>query len=464
MKGIYIISLIFLSLQTISFVYPTPIQQSYPSPSSNNSTTYNLLEKRHKLFKIGLIPKEIKYSTDELSQLTSLRHQRRIKKLLKYENEIKKKRRCRNKKKKRKKKKCSKKKNIKRATSKITTIDMGKVENPSPQSIGVIDFLNDIEWIGQISIGTPPQSFLINLDTGSADLWIPSIDCSKQCANDRKFVPSKSKTFKSVGTKFDIAYGDNTRAKGFVNEDTLQIGNMIIKNQRFATINEQSATLAADVIDGILGLGYDGLSTVPGSTTPFTNMVNQKLIPKKIFSVLLRPARLGSSLFGGEYLFGGIDPSLFTGAITYTPVTKKLFWQISIDSVELNNSVLASKNDVIVDTGSTLMVLGTKVVKSIHDKLKGKLDSKTKTWQVPCNLSKSDKLSIRVNKVPFFVDTADLIRERVNPKSNDWCYSGIASTDENVWILGGVFLKNVYAVFDQEQNRVGFAIPRYPNF
>jgi hypothetical protein len=145
MKGIYIISLIFLSLQTISFVYPTPIQQSYPSPSSNNSTTYNLLEKRHKLFKIGLIPKEIKYSTDELSQLTSLRHQRRIKKLLKYENEIKKKRRCRNKKKKRKKKKCSKKKNIKRATSKITTVDMGKVENTSPQSIGVIDFLNDIE-------------------------------------------------------------------------------------------------------------------------------------------------------------------------------------------------------------------------------------------------------------------------------------------------------------------------------
>lgn len=146
MKGIYIISLIFLSLQTISFVYPTSIQQSYPSPSpNNNSTTYNLLVKRHKLFKIGLIPKKIKYSTDELSQLTSLRHQRRIKKLLKYENEIKKKRRCRNKKKKRKKKKWSKKKNIKRATSKITTVDMGKVENPSLQSIGVIDFLNDIE-------------------------------------------------------------------------------------------------------------------------------------------------------------------------------------------------------------------------------------------------------------------------------------------------------------------------------
>jgi hypothetical protein len=147
MKGIYIISFIFLSLQTISFVHLTPIQQqSYPSPFSSNNSTH-LLEKRNKLFKIGLIPKKIKYSTYELSQLTSHRHQRRIKKFLKYENEIKKKRRCRNKKKKKKKKKQSKKKNIKRGTSKtkITTNDMGKVENPSPQAIGVIDFLNDIE-------------------------------------------------------------------------------------------------------------------------------------------------------------------------------------------------------------------------------------------------------------------------------------------------------------------------------
>jgi hypothetical protein len=97
-------------------------------------------------------------------------------------------------------------------------------------------------------------------------------------------------------------------------------------------------------------------------------------------------------------------------------------------------------------------VLGTSVVKSIHDKLKGNFDSKTKTWQVPCNLSKSNKLSIRINKVPFFVNTADLIRERVNPKSNDWCYSGIASTDENV----NMKKKNFFLIFIKLNNLIFF--------
>ncbi|CAG8573798.1 6660_t:CDS:2, partial [Racocetra fulgida] len=273
----------------------------------------------------------------------------------------------------------------------------------SPQALGAVNYANDVEWICQISMGTPQQSFLVALDTASADLWVPCIDC-ENCQNKRLFDYSQSSTYQENDDNFSITYMDGSSSNGWMEMDTLQVGYMSIQNQQFAMIYSISSAFQNDVIDGIIGFGMFKFLFI----TPFTNMYNQGLIPQQIFSVQLRPAR-NKTTYGGIFIFGGIDSRLYQGPITYTPVTYKLFWQIGIDAVEYNGksvtkSSSSQKQQAIVDTATALLILGTSVVKTLHQKLKGKYDSSSNTWKVPCNLKNNVKVSIRINGVSLQIN------------------------------------------------------------
>ncbi|VDK53677.1 unnamed protein product [Cylicostephanus goldi] len=45
-------------------------------------------------------------------------------------------------------------------------------------STPVIDY-DDMAYMAQITLGTPPQSFVVFLDSGSANLWVPDIACAE---------------------------------------------------------------------------------------------------------------------------------------------------------------------------------------------------------------------------------------------------------------------------------------------
>ena len=91
----------------------------------------------------------------------------------------------------------------------------------STGSVSLTDEEDDLEWAGTISIGTPAQSFLIDFDTGSSDLWVPSSSCtSSTCKSKHRFTASSSSTASKKSGTFQIEYGDGSTVSGPIYTDT----------------------------------------------------------------------------------------------------------------------------------------------------------------------------------------------------------------------------------------------------
>ncbi|NXQ86843.1 PEPC protein, partial [Nyctibius grandis] len=139
-------------------------------------------------------------------------------------------------------------------------------------------------YFGEISIGTPPQNFLVLFDTGSGNLWVPSTSCqTAACENHSRFNPSQSSTFSGIDATYTLSYGfgDVSVELGY---DTVTIQNIVVSSQEFGlSLNEPTSPFYYLDFDGILGMSYPGVG-ISGYNTLMQNMLQQNQLSEPIFS------------------------------------------------------------------------------------------------------------------------------------------------------------------------------------
>ncbi|KAG0632168.1 hypothetical protein M758_1G309800 [Ceratodon purpureus] len=226
----------------------------------------------------------------------------------------------------------------------------------------------DAQYYGVIEIGSPKQEFTVVFDTGSSNLWVPSSKCllSLACFFHHKYRASKSTSYKADGTSFAIQYGTGSM-EGFLSVDDVTLGDLTVKEQVFAeATKEPGVTFLAAKMDGILGLGFKEIS-VNRVTPVWYNMLNQKLVKEPVFSFWLNRDTEGEK--GGELVFGGVDPDHFKGEHTYTPVTRKGYWQFDMGDVLVggqSTGFCAGGCSAIADSGTSLLAGPTGIVAEIN--------------------------------------------------------------------------------------------------
>ncbi|NXB15836.1 CATD protein, partial [Rhagologus leucostigma] len=321
----------------------------------------------------------------------------------------------------------------------------------------------DAQYYGLIGIGTPPQNFTVIFDTGSSNLWVPSVHCSVldiACMMHHKYNSAKSSSYVKNGTKFAIHYGTGSLS-GFLSQDTVTLRDLKIQGQIFGEATKQPGmTFIAAKFDGILGLAYPRIS-VEGAEPFFDNVMKQKLVDENVFSFYLNRDPSGSP--GGELVLGGTDPKYYKGEFHWVNVTRKAYWQIHMDSVDVANgqSVCQGGCEAIVDTGTSLITGPSKEVKKIQAAIGAKPLIKDE-YVVPCEkVPTLPNITMTLGGKPYVLTGNEYIL-KVGTRTEMICMSGFSGLDipppgGPLWILGDVFIGPYYSVFDRDNNRVGFA-------
>ncbi|KAB0396253.1 hypothetical protein E2I00_019725, partial [Balaenoptera physalus] len=227
--------------------------------------------------------------------------------------------------------------------------------------------------------------------------------------NHNKFNPSQSSTFRNNGQTYTLSYDFGSLVVVLV-FDTMTVQNIVTDNQEFG-LN----------FDGILGMAYPSLA-VGGTPTVMQSRLQQDQLTQPLFSFY----------FSRQPIYQYGESSSWK---VWTPNSILVRSSGSLSPGKCTGSLLSRNKFAIGDQATGWCSQGCQAIVDMGTFL----------------------LAVSQQYMTSFLQSTGA-QENKNGDNNSYCMLGIeasylpSSSGEPLWILGNVFLKEYYSVFDVANN------------
>eukprot|EP00472_Partenskyella_glossopodia_P014061 CAMPEP_0197529150 /NCGR_PEP_ID=MMETSP1318-20131121/27460_1 /TAXON_ID=552666 /ORGANISM="Partenskyella glossopodia, Strain RCC365" /LENGTH=221 /DNA_ID=CAMNT_0043084513 /DNA_START=11 /DNA_END=676 /DNA_ORIENTATION=- len=215
--------------------------------------------------------------------------------------------------------------------------------------------------------------------------------------------------------------------------------------------------------DGIAGMAFQALSVdhLLPIWYPFVEGADEK-----VFSFYMGSVKNNTNNTQSELLIGGTDPKHHTGPFQYVPLNSATYWQFTLDNISLQREDddgfvengtwkegMMSMN-AIADTGTSMLIGPQAVVESINRQL-GAVNVDGQHWVFNCtDMPKLPNVVFHFGGNAYPISPKEYIFE-----TQGHCLSGFnALPGLDLFILGDIFLRRYYSVYDAGNKRLGFAV------
>ncbi|TMX03495.1 hypothetical protein EJD97_015915 [Solanum chilense] len=338
------------------------------------------------------------------------------------------------------------------------------------------------EFLMQISIGSPSESYNAIMDTGSDLIWTQCKPC-KECFDQSTpiFDPSKSSTFEKISCsnklcealpmsscgdsscEYMYTYGDYSSSEGFLASEIFTFGKVSIPNVAFGCGNDNEGSGFSQGA-GLVGLGRGSLS-----------LVSQLHMSR--FSYCLTSINEDADSTSSTLLMGSMARDDYNNIIT-TPLVKNptqpSFYYLSLKGISVGDTQLAIKKStfslnkdgsggMIIDSGTTITYLEESAFsllkKEFSSQVNLEVDDSSSTGLDLCFKLPSNTNNIKVPKLIFHFEGADMDLPAENYMIAD-SRMGIAclamGSSSGMSIFGNVQQQNMMVIHDLDKETLSF--------